>query len=194
VKFRPLVSGAGAGERKTRRPPGFSQPIGIDRGIEVFAALSTGERIDPVNAGKSAWDKRAKLQPRVARKQKHSNNWNKLKGRIARLDHRAANVRRDFAHKVSTDLAKRHGRHKRHGRSKMEDLRIANMSATAQGTMESPGKNIAQKSGLNRSTAGLIGPRLHRRAVPPSPLLRGRTARRRSVPFHRKGSRSAGAI
>ena len=33
----------------------------------------------------------------------------------------------------------------------MEDLRIKNMTASAAGTIEDPGKNVAQKSGLNRS-------------------------------------------
>jgi hypothetical protein len=49
----------------------------------VLAALSTGELIDPVNGGKKIL-KRAQMQRRLARKLKHSNNWNKLKGRISR--------------------------------------------------------------------------------------------------------------
>lgn len=33
----------------------------------------------------------------------------------------------------------------------VEDLKVSNMSASAGGTKESPGKNVRQKSGLNRS-------------------------------------------
>ncbi len=33
----------------------------------------------------------------------------------------------------------------------MEDLRVKNMSKSASGTKEDPGKNVAQKRGLNRS-------------------------------------------
>ena len=33
----------------------------------------------------------------------------------------------------------------------MEKLRVRNMTASAKGTIEEPGKNVAQKSGLNRS-------------------------------------------
>jgi putative transposase len=32
----------------------------------------------------------------------------------------------------------------------MEDLQVKNMSKSAKGTTESPGKNVKQKSGLNR--------------------------------------------
>ena len=33
----------------------------------------------------------------------------------------------------------------------LEDLKVANMSKSAKGTMENPGKNVAAKSGLNKS-------------------------------------------
>jgi hypothetical protein len=78
-----------ASDKEIPDPPKCeAEPIGIERGIEAFAALSTGELIDPVNAGKSVRDKRAKMQRRPARKQKHPNNWSKPKGKIARPDHR----------------------------------------------------------------------------------------------------------
>jgi putative transposase len=120
-------------------------PVGIDCGVVVFAALSTGEIVDPVNAGKKLSDKRAKLQRKLARQRKFSNNWSKTKGKIARLDHKATNRRRGHAHRISRDWAKNHDH------VKMEDLRIPNMTATAKGTVENPGRNVAQKSGLNRS-------------------------------------------
>ena len=48
-------------------------------------------------------------------------------------------------HKLSTEIAKSHGI------GKLEKLRIKNMSASAAGTVEEPGRNVAAKSGLNRS-------------------------------------------
>ena len=33
----------------------------------------------------------------------------------------------------------------------MEDLQVSNMSKSAKGTVEQPGQNVAQKSGLNRA-------------------------------------------
>jgi len=83
----------------------------------------------------------------LARQKKKSNRWRKTKGRIAALHHHIANKRQDHAHKVSSDLAKNHGR------VRMEDLRVKNMMASAKGTVEKPGKNVAQKTGLNRHLA-----------------------------------------
>ncbi|MYE54742.1 MAG: IS200/IS605 family element transposase accessory protein TnpB [Chloroflexi bacterium] len=40
---------------------------------------------------------------------------------------------------------------RRFGRIAVEDLRIRNMTRSAAGTIEEPGKNVAQKTGLNRS-------------------------------------------
>jgi putative transposase len=36
----------------------------------------------------------------------------------------------------------------------VEDLKITNMLTSAKGTIEAPGKNVAQKTGLNRAIAG----------------------------------------
>src|SRR5262249_11999137 len=117
----------------------------IDRGVAVFAATSVGQLIDPVNAFDGIRDKLAKLQQRLARKVKFSSNWHKLKGKISRLRMHEANVRKNFLHKEATGLAKSHGVYR------LEKLRVRNMTVSAAGTVEEPGKNVAQKSGLNRS-------------------------------------------
>jgi putative transposase len=121
------------------------EAIGIDRGVAVFAATSVGELIDPLNAFDRTRPKLAKLQQKLARKVKFSANWSKLKGKISRLRMHEANARKDFLHKVSTDLAKSHGVYR------LEKLRVRNMTASAKGTIEEPGKSVAQKSGLNRN-------------------------------------------
>jgi putative transposase len=131
-------------------PKRHDEVRGIDRGVEVFAAVANADGtfkllIDSVNAGKEIRPKLAKLQQRLARKVKFSSNWRKLKQKISRLHVRAADVRRDHAHKASTNLAKSHGHYR------MEKLRVPNISASAKGDVENPGKNVAQKSGLNRS-------------------------------------------
>lgn len=120
-------------------------PAGLDRGVKVFAALSSGDKIEPINAFKGIQVKLAKLQHRLARKTKFSANWRKLKAKISRLHLRAANARKDFLHKRSTEIAKSHGI------VKVEALNVRGMSASAAGTAEAPGRNVAQKSGLNRS-------------------------------------------
>ena len=119
--------------------------IGIDRGVKVFAALSDGTNIEPINAFKTIQDKLAKAQRKLARKKKFSSNWRKQQAKIGRLHRKAANARKDFLHKHSTEIAKSHGV------VKVEKLQVGNMTRSAKGTAEKPGRNVRQKAGLNRS-------------------------------------------
>lgn len=135
-----------AWDRNIPDPPRIdAEPIGIDRGVAVFAATSVGELIDPVGAFDGIKDKLAKLQQKLARKVKFSSNWYKLKGKISRLRSHEANARKDFLHKETSKLAKSHGVYR------LEKLRVKNMTASAKGTVEEPGKNVRAKAGLNRS-------------------------------------------
>jgi putative transposase len=63
---------------------------------------------------------------------------------IARLRAREVDRRRDWAEKLSTDLARRFDT------IRVEDLKICNMTRSARGTIERPGRNVRQKAGLNR--------------------------------------------
>ena len=119
--------------------------IGIDMGVKRFATLSNGDFVEPLNAFKQEQEKLAKLQRKLARQKKGSRNSRKTKRKIARLHRYIADSRRDFLHKTSTKIAKNHSI------IYVEDLKVSNMSASASGTKESPGKNVRQKSGLNRS-------------------------------------------
>ena len=119
--------------------------IGIDMGVARFATLSNGEFFEPLNAFKTYKGKLAKLQKRLKNKVKFSQNWQKLKAKIAKLHHKIANCRKDFLHKISTQISKNHAM------IYIEDLQVANMSKSAKGTAEQHGKNVAAKSGLNRA-------------------------------------------
>ena len=119
--------------------------IGIDMGVKRFATLSNGDFVEPLNAFKQEQEKLAKLQRKLVRQKKGSRNSRKTKRKIARLHRYIADSRRDFLHKISTKIAKNHSI------IYVEDLKVSNMSASASGTKESPGKNVWQKSGLNRS-------------------------------------------
>ncbi len=123
--------------------PGSS--VGIDRGVAVFAAISNGSNIEPVSAFKENQSRLARLQRRLAGKTKFSMNWRKEKQKITRLHERIGNIRRDFLHKASTTISKNHAV------VVIEDLAVANMSRSAKGTKEYPGRNVRAKSGLNRS-------------------------------------------
>ncbi|MFU2127628.1 RNA-guided endonuclease InsQ/TnpB family protein [Gallibacterium anatis] len=119
--------------------------IGIDMGVARFATLSNGEFFEPLNAFKTYKGKLAKLQRQLKNKVKFSQNWQKLKAKIAKLHHKIANCRKDFLHKISTQISKNHAM------IYIEDLQVANMSKSAKGTVEQHGKNVAAKSGLNRA-------------------------------------------
>ena len=119
--------------------------IGIDMGITRFATLSNGEYFEPLNAFKTYKGKLAKLQRQLKNKVKFSKNWQKLQAKITKLHHKIANCRKDFLHKISTTISKNHAM------IYIEDLQVSNMSKSAKGTVEAPGQNVKQKSGLNRA-------------------------------------------
>jgi len=119
--------------------------IGIDMGIAKFAALSTGNYIEPINSFRCDENKLRHYQQKLSNKKKFSKNWQKAKRKISRLHERISNVRKDFLHKSSTHLSKNHAM------IVVEDLKITNMSRSAKGSLDEPGKNVAAKSGLNKS-------------------------------------------
>ena len=119
--------------------------IGIDLGIARFATLSDGSYIAPLNSFKSKAAKLAKYQRRMAHKQKFSNNWKKAKAKVQKIHTQIANTRCDFLHKATTTISQNHAL------VFVEDLQVRNMSRSAAGTAEHHGKNVAQKSGLNKA-------------------------------------------
>ena len=84
--------------------PAAQAKVGIDLGLSHFAILSTGEKIASPNTFRKNEAKLAKLQRRLAKKQKGSNNRTKAKLKVARLHAKIADSRKDFLHKLSTRL------------------------------------------------------------------------------------------
>ncbi|MBU4140337.1 MAG: transposase [Candidatus Omnitrophica bacterium] len=119
--------------------------MGIDRGITTFAQCSDGKAILGISPLKKNLKKLAKLQRKLSRKKKVSANWRKTKLKIERLHNHIANLRKDFLHKTSTQLAQSHSL------IVMEDLKVGVMAKSAKGTKENPGTNVKAKSGLSRS-------------------------------------------
>lgn len=78
--------------------------IGIDLGLTHFAILSTGEKIAAPHTLRKNEAQLAKLQRRVAKKQRGSCNRAKARMKVARLHAKTADTRRDFLHKLSTRL------------------------------------------------------------------------------------------
>ncbi len=134
------------GQLHTAKRP-VNDIIGIDMGVNRFLAMSTGESdgVDPINSFKKLQDKLARAQRTLARKVKFSNNWKKQKQAISRLHIKIADVRNDFLQKASTMLSKNHAM------IVAEDLKIKNVTTSAKGSVEKPGKGVRVKSSLNRS-------------------------------------------
>ena len=132
-------------EYEQEQPVHSGNDIGIDMGIVRFATLSDGRYFEPINAFHSLKGRLAKLQRQLKRKTKGSNNWKKLVAKISKLHHRIANIRKNFLHQISNTISKNHAT------VYIEDLKVGNMSKSAKGTVENPGRNIRQKSGLNRA-------------------------------------------
>jgi putative transposase len=128
--------------------PGNGQVVGIDRGVAVSAALSTGDLLHcPALAARERARLR-RLQRRLARAERGSNRRGRVKHAIARLRARESDRRTDWAEKVSTGIARRFDV------IRVEDLKIGNMTRSAKGTRGDPGRNVRQKAGLNRGILG----------------------------------------
>ena len=119
--------------------------IGVDLGIKKLITISTGQVFDPINSFKANQVKLARLQRKLRKKTEFSQNWKKLNLKINKLHHHIANIRHDYLHKVTTTLSKNHAM------IVVEDLKVANMSKSAKGSIEEKGKNVKAKSGLNKS-------------------------------------------
>jgi putative transposase len=102
--------------------PGDS--VGIDVGLESFATLSTGEKIQNPRFFRKSEKKLKRLQRRLSRKRKGSQNRRKIVKKLARQHEKIKAQRRDFAHQTSRNLVNRFGR------IAVEDLNIKGLAKT----------------------------------------------------------------
>ncbi|MBC6447947.1 RNA-guided endonuclease InsQ/TnpB family protein [Actinokineospora xionganensis] len=142
--------------------PGAGAVVGVDRGVAVSAALSTGEllSVPALRAGEKA--RLLRLQRKLARAQRGSIRRGKVKTAMARLSARETDRRKDWVEKTSTRLAREFDV------IGVEDLKISNMTRSAKGTVEAPGRGVRQKAGLNRGILangwGLLVTRVEQKA------------------------------
>jgi transposase len=144
-------------------PPGTGSVVGVDRGVAVSAALSTGEMLCCPGLSPGQRTRLLRLQRRLARAQRESIRRVKVRTAIAKLRAREVDRRKDWVEKLSTDLARRFDV------IRVEDLNIPKMTRSARGSVGAPGKNVRQKAGLNRgilaSGWGQLVERLERKAA-----------------------------
>jgi putative transposase len=125
--------------------PGTGDVVGIDRGVTITAALSNGEKLHCPALSVREKARLRKAERRKARAPKGSLEQQAERACIAQLRAREADIRKDWCEQTSTNLARRFDV------IRFEDLRIKNMTRSARGTVEQPGRNVAQKAGLNRA-------------------------------------------
>lgn len=98
----------GVKQEITDPTPSLGAPVGVDLGIKTLATFSNGYTVDNPRALQVKLRKLRKLQKRLSRQKRGSNNWVKTKSKIAKLHWDVSNVRKDVLHKTTTYLAKNH--------------------------------------------------------------------------------------
>jgi putative transposase len=125
--------------------PSTGRGIGIDVGVTRFLTTSDGEVVANPRLLDAASGRIVDLQRRKARARPGSGNRRRLRRALAKQWRRVRSQRRDFHHKTARALVDTCDA------IALEHLRVAAMTATAAGTIEAPGRNVAAKAGLNRS-------------------------------------------
>jgi transposase len=149
--------------------PGTGEVVGVDRGVTVSAALSTGELLTCPGLSNREQQRLKGLQRRLSRCRRGSNRRRRVQAAIAKVHARAADRRKDWVEKTSTHLARRFDV------IRVEDLRIAQMTRRPRPKPdpEHPGRYLPNrrraKAGLNRGILangwGLLVQRLEHKAA-----------------------------
>lgn len=117
--------------------------IGIDVGVKIFAYLSNGEAIKPIDLKKEIAEV-IKAQKVLSRRKKGGENRKKAKVKLGKKHLKLRNKRNDFLHKVTKRLSENQT-------IAVEDLKIKYMSKSAKGSIDNPNMRSSAKRGLNRS-------------------------------------------
>lgn len=118
--------------------------VGLDLGVNQPITTSSGEVIALTQMSKEENARRKNLNRVLSRRKKGSAGRKQARRKLRRFDQHMANRRNDARHKETTRLVKSHGL------IGIEDLQVRNMTASARGSVEEPGRQVAQKAGLNR--------------------------------------------
>jgi putative transposase len=125
-------------------PPATDSVVGVDRGVAVSAALSTGELLAVPRLSLARQRRLCLLKRKLARAKPSSNRRARVRHGIARLSAREADARKNWAEVTSTDLARRFDV------IRVENLDIRSMTRAPKGSFAEPRHNVRQKAGLNR--------------------------------------------
>ena len=136
-------------ETEVDEPAAREEPmVAIDRGVVLLLADSDGRIVENPKHLEQTAKVLARAQRIVARRKKGSKNREKAKLRVAKLHAKVSRQREYALHQVSSEYARDYGT------VVLEKLKVANMTRSAKGTVEEPGKNVRAKAGLNRAILG----------------------------------------
>lgn len=108
-------------ETEVQELPKTDSAVGIDVGLKEFAILSDGTAYSNPKFFRRLEEKLAKEQRILSRRKKGSSNWNKQRIKVARIHEKIVNARKDYLHKLSTEIVKNHDI------IGVEDLQVSNM-------------------------------------------------------------------
>jgi putative transposase len=119
--------------------------VGIDLGVSLPVALSNGEAWGPDEGLRRLDARKRRLQRELSRCKRGSKRRQQRKLKVGRISSHIAARRKARNHQITTDIARRFGV------IGIEDLKVSNMTASAKGSAETPGRNVKAKAGLNRA-------------------------------------------
>jgi putative transposase len=142
--------------------PHNGETVGVDRGVAVSAALSTGELLHAPGLTRGESKRLLRLERKLASAKRGSGRRRRVKHAISRLRARERDRRKDWVEKTSTKLAREFDI------IRIEHLNVEGMTRSAKGTWDRPGRQVRAKAGLNReilrSAWGLLALRLEEKA------------------------------
>jgi putative transposase len=86
--------------------PAAEGALGVDLGLTCFAATSDGQKHHAPRPLRRKMAQLKRAQKALSRKKKGSRNRNKARIRVARIHQKIGDIRRDFLHKLSTQLVR----------------------------------------------------------------------------------------
>lgn len=128
-----------------RDVPDVGGGVGIDRGVAVPLALSDGQTFTLPDRIERLDKLQRKAQRIASRRKRGSSRYAKAQRRVRNISARKARIRKDWAHRTTTSIARQYGT------VVIERLRTKDMTKSAKGTVDNPGTNVAAKRGLNRA-------------------------------------------
>ncbi|NIK54385.1 transposase [Kribbella shirazensis] len=133
------------------RAPGNGVVVGVDRGVTVSAALSTGEMLSCPGLSRSEQRRVKRLQRKLARAKRGSNRRGKIRAAIARFKARESDRRKNWVEQTTTNLARLFDV------IGVEDLRIRGMTKSARGTRAAPGAMCGRRPSSTEESSPRVG-------------------------------------